>query len=143
MDPTLSAFLNSWDLRAEVLLLLAIAGITYTLGWWRLRNRTRHHVVRSRWSIAARWRPIVYLSGLFILGVALMSPIDVLASQLFTMHMIQHVLLVMIIPPLLLLANPLPYVMWGLPGKVRKPVGQSLSRKSRFRQAAPSETRSR
>lgn len=134
MDPTLSAFLTSWDPRIEVLFLLAIAGTTYILGWWRLRSRTRHHVVRSRWNVAARWRPISYLAGLTILGVALLSPIDVLASQLFTMHMVQHILLVMIIPPLLLLANPLPYVMWGLPSTFRRPVGQALGRKSPVRQ---------
>lgn len=135
MDPALGAVLNSWDLRAEVLLLLALAGITYILGWWRLRSRTRHHVNRNRWSIGAPWRPVAYLAGLLLLGLALMSPIDVLASQLFTMHMVQHVLLVMVIPPLLLLANPLPYVMWGLPGKARRPVGQTLARQSRFRRA--------
>ena len=62
-----------------------------------------------------------------------MSPIDVLASHLFTMHMVQHVLLVMIIPPLLLLANPLPYSLWGLPDGARRRAGSLLSREARFR----------
>jgi len=67
------------------------------------------------------------------LAIALMSPIDVLSSQLFTMHMIQHLLLVMIIPPLLLLANPLPYWLWGLPEPVRLGAGRLLRRDSVFR----------
>ena len=54
------------------------------------------------------------------------------------MHMIQHLLLIMIAPPLLLLANPMPFILWGLPGKWRLKIGRGLSRllngKSVFRQ---------
>jgi cytochrome c oxidase assembly factor CtaG len=83
--------------------------------------------------LATGWRLVAYLAGLILLGVALMSPIDVLGGQLFTMHMIQHLLLVMIVPPLLLLANPLPFYMWGLPGTPRREVGRLLNRKSAVR----------
>jgi cytochrome c oxidase assembly factor CtaG len=69
----------------------------------------------------------VYLLGLFIVGLALLSPIDVLAAQLFSMHMIQHLLLVMIAPPLLLIANPLPFVLWGLPTPLRRRTGQGIA----------------
>jgi putative membrane protein len=144
MDPVLSAALSSWDLRLDVILVLALAGTSYTWGWWRLRTRT---LSRSRqaettqtelgwrnWKAAAMWRPVVYLTGLFIVGIALVSPIDVLSAQLFTMHMIQHLLLVMIAPPILLLANPLPFILWGFPAKVRVSVGrQLLRRNSSFR----------
>ena len=137
MDPVLSAALRSWDLRLEVIVILATAGIIYSLGWWRLRARTAGNRStasgRGRWQAGARWRPVVYISGLLLLAIALMSPIDVLSSQLFTMHMIQHVLLVMIIPPLLLLANPLPYWLWGLPRGARLGGGRIFSRTSRFR----------
>ncbi len=137
MDPVLSAALRSWDLRLEVILLLAAAGIIYTLGWWRLRSRTAHNRAttrgRSRWRAGAMWRPVLYTFGLLLLALALLSPIDVLAAQLFTMHMIQHLLLVMIIPPLLLLANPLPYWLWGMPKGVRLSAGRLFSRNSRFR----------
>jgi cytochrome c oxidase assembly factor CtaG len=62
-----------------------------------------------------------------------MSPIDVLSGQLFFMHMIQHLLLVMIVPPLLLIANPLPFIMWGLPVRARRNAGGLLRRRSSFR----------
>jgi cytochrome c oxidase assembly factor CtaG len=62
-----------------------------------------------------------------------MSPIDVLGGQLFFMHMVQHLLLVMIVPPLLLLANPLPFFLWGLPAWARHKAGGLLSRRSAFR----------
>lgn len=136
MDPVLSAALRSWDLRLEVIVILAAAGIIYSLGWRRLRARTasqRASRAGNRWRAGAAWRPVVYILGLLLLAIALMSPIDVLSAQLFTMHMVQHLFLVMIVPPLLLLANPLPYWLWGLPKNARLAGGRLLSRQSRFR----------
>ena len=135
MDPVLSAALRSWDLRLEVILILAAAGIIYSLGWWRLRTRTSSGRARNRWQAGAKWRPVLYILGLLLLAIALMSPIDVLSAQMFTMHMIQHLFLVMIVPPMLLLANPLPYGLWGLPKDARLATGRLLSRQSRFRAA--------
>ncbi len=133
MDPVLRAALLSWDLRPEVIILLASAGILYTLGWWRLKKRSLKHPGRNRWRASAPWRPVAYIGGLFILAIALLSPIDVLASQLFIMHMIQHLLLMMIVPPLLLLANPLPFVLWGLPKQLRLQAGRILNPGAKFR----------
>jgi cytochrome c oxidase assembly factor CtaG len=133
MDPLLRATLTSWDWRVEIIAVLVVAGSLYTIGWWRLRKRTSKRQGQNRWHAGAVWRPVTYISGLLILGIALMSPIDVLASQLFTFHMVQHVLLVMVIPPPLLLANPLPFSLWGLPERARSPVGGLLNRKSLFR----------
>jgi len=133
MDPLLRATLTSWDWRVEVISVLALAGTIYLLGWWRVRQRTISKQVHSRWRAKAIWRPVAYVGGLLILGIALMSPIDVLAAQLFTFHMIQHVLLVMVVPPLLLLANPLPFSIWGLPKSLRSPAGSLLKRDSLVR----------
>src|SRR5262249_53966385 len=44
----------------------------------------------------------------------------VLADRLFTAHMAQHQILLMVAPPLLLLANPFPFVVWGLPRRLRR-----------------------
>ncbi len=128
MDPVLRALLLSWDLRIEIIISLVLMGSIYTHGWWHL-----HSQPANRHRLANRWRLAAYLGGLFILGVALMSPIDVLGGQLFFMHMIQHLLLVMIIPPLLLIANPLPFFMWGLPARARHQAGRLLGRGSAFR----------
>ncbi len=111
MDPVVSAALLSWDIRPEVIAGLLLAGGLFSLGWRRLHRR--------RSALAAPWRLASYLSGLAVLGLALMSPIDVLGGQLFYMHMIQHLLMVMLAPPLLLLANPFPLLLWGLPPRGR------------------------
>ena len=142
MDPVLRAVLTSWNWRLEIILVLALAGTLYSRGWWRLRKRTYHRrqTLRragQRWPLTAVWRLVSYLSGLVILAVALMSPIDVLGGQLFFMHMIQHLLLIMIVPPLLLIANPMAVVLWGLPDGLRRQVGGGFSvalhRESAFR----------
>jgi hypothetical protein len=63
--------------------------------------------------------------GLAVIWIALMSPIDVLSGQYFFMHMIQHLLLVMVAAPLLL-ANPMPIMLWGLPSGLRLEIGRWL-----------------
>ncbi|NKQ37150.1 MAG: cytochrome c oxidase assembly protein [Chloroflexi bacterium] len=132
MDPILKAVLLSWSWRLEVIIVLALAGTLYTRGWWRLRRRSRHvgETYRSstfvRWRLTSSWRLASYWAGLFLVALALLSPIDSLGQQLFLMHMVQHLLLIMFAPPLLLLANPFPVILWGLPDSWRRVVGRGL-----------------
>lgn len=135
MSPLLRALLTSWDLRPEILLTLGVLGGLFTLGWIRLRRRSRQN------RLAAPWRLLSYWTGLIILAVALMSGIDILSGQLFFMHMVQHLLLVMIVPPLLLLTNPFPFLLWGLPPTARRWVGGLFVRDSAFRSALQTVTR--
>jgi len=143
MDPVTQAVLRSWGWRIDVILILALAGIFYLRGWRRLRRRTRDHTRysgyrRSPWRLTAGWRPVSYCAGLLVTALALMSPIDILGQQLFFMHMIQHLLLMMVAPPLLLIAAPMPFILWGLPDRARRNVGgwlgRGLHRDSRSRQ---------
>lgn len=127
MDPITKAIWLSWDVRIEVIAVLGAAGTLYTLGWRHLRRR------RGGQTPATGRRLTAYLAGLLLVAVALMSPIDVLGGQLFYMHMIQHLLLVMFAPPLLLLANPFPFILWGLPSPARAKVAGLFNRKSAFR----------
>ncbi len=120
MDPTVRSVLSSWHWRPEVLLVLLGLGALYVTGWRRLRHR------RPR---AARpWQLVLYVAGLVVIALALLSPIDAFASWLFTVHMVQHELLVMAAPPLLLLVNPLAAVLWALPPGLRHRVGLWLVR---------------
>jgi hypothetical protein len=75
MDPLLSALLLSWDVRPEVLVVLALLGAMYTRGWWRIRGQRAGRKTRptaSQHPLAAGWRLAAYLGGLAVLGVALM-----------------------------------------------------------------------
>lgn len=122
MDETTSALLLSWEWRIVVWLPLLLLGILFTRGWLRLRHLSKKRPTPIH--LAAGWRLIVYWIGLLFLALALLSPIDSLGGQLFTMHMIQHLLLGMYAPPLLLITNPLPIIMWGLPLSVNRPIGR-------------------
>ncbi len=58
-----------------------------------------------------RWRGAAFYGGLATLALAVDSPIDAYAGRLFWVHMVQHVLLMMVAPPLLLLGRPWPRVV--------------------------------
>lgn len=128
MDPTLGPILLHWHWRPDVLLVLLAFGAAYVRGWRRLRGRGHRH-------LAPRWRLAAYLGGLMAVALALLSPLEHLAEVLFTAHMLQHQLLLMVAPPLLLLGNPFPLVMWGLPRRLRQPVGRALGRQGAARAA--------
>ena len=115
-----------WHVRLDVILVLAALGGLYVRGWRRTRRRGHR-------GLAPRWRLLAYLTGLASLALALLSPLDHLAEVLFTAHMVQHQMLIMVAPPLLLLGNPFPLILWGLPGRLRYSVGGALTRSSRLR----------
>jgi cytochrome c oxidase assembly factor CtaG len=53
-----------------------------------------------------RWQRVYFGAGILALVIALLSPLDAGSAYLFTLHMIQHMLLVLVAPPLLALAIP-------------------------------------
>ena len=64
-----------------------------------------------------RWRVSAFLGGMFVILLSLVSPLHDLSDRyLFSAHMVQHLLLTMVAPPLLLL---------GTPGDLLRPVLRS------------------
>ncbi len=116
-------FLGAWNGGADVGLALGILGGAYLTGWARIR-------VRGYPALASRWRLAAYLAGLAAIGLALLSPVETLASVSVTAHMVEHELLTMAAAPLVLLGNPLPVVPWALPRPLRRGVAGLLSRKA-------------
>jgi len=114
-----------WHWRPDVLLVLFTFAAVYVCGWLRLRRRNVQAV--------QSWQLALYLLGLAAIGAALLSPIDALASASLSMHMVQHLLLLMISPLLLLLANPFAHCLWGVPTKLRHGIGRLFFRRSVFR----------
>jgi putative membrane protein len=60
----------------------------------------------SRTSSQRRLRHACFYAGLAVLLVALASPLERLSEQLFWAHMLQHILLLVVAPPLIVLARP-------------------------------------
>lgn len=113
-----------WSWRPEVALPLAIAVVAYAVGWARLALRTPCPL-----RPAAVRRLALALTGLVVIAVALLG-LHGPAHERFLAHMVQHVLLMMIGVPLLLLANPLTAALWALPEGVRGAVQALLVRRS-------------
>jgi cytochrome c oxidase assembly factor CtaG/polyferredoxin len=111
MSPTLDAFLRSWPFDPWILLALGGTGALYLRGWGILHGRD-----------ARRWpagQPVAFLGGLAAIFLALASPIEPFASLLLQVHMAQHLLLMMVGPPLLWLGSPVFPLLRGLPQPVR------------------------
>ncbi len=88
------------------------------MGWRRLRGRDPSK------SLLPPWRAWCFFAGLAVVWFALLSPIGVYSELFFFMHMIQHLLLMEVAAPLLLLGAPLLPMLWALPNGVRPEVGK-------------------
>jgi putative membrane protein len=80
------------------------------------------------------WQRASFFAGLLAIFIALQSPVDALADHLFSVHQVQHALLRMIGPMLILLGAPLTPTLRGLPpwalrGVVRPAVGNPRVRR--------------
>jgi cytochrome c oxidase assembly factor CtaG len=61
------------------------------------------------------WRAAGFLLGLFLIWVAVASPVAVFDHELLTVHMVQHLLLMTLAPPLIWLGAPVMPLLRGLP----------------------------
>lgn len=109
-----------WPFDPVVLMPMAITALAYVLGLARLRHRTTHQ------GSLPTWRILVFVLGWLGLALVLLSPLDILADISFAAHMAQHVVLVVIAPPLLILGRPIAPFMSALPSAWRRPFGQRL-----------------
>jgi putative membrane protein len=102
---------SAWNLDPIVVMGLALTGWLY---WTGARHRGNRPALRRSGFFAA---------GLATIAAALLSPIDALATVLVTGHMLQHLLLIMVAAPLIVIGDPAT-VMRGLPRGVRKSTGR-------------------
>jgi cytochrome c oxidase assembly factor CtaG len=98
-EPTLGSILTSWAADPLPWLGIVVAIVGY-LVMVRLVNRAHPR------SPVPRGRIVAWLAGVAVIAVALVSAVDVYADSLFTVHMVQHLLLAMVAPPLLALGAP-------------------------------------
>ncbi len=113
-----------WAWEPAVLLPLLASGAAYALG------------VRRAWAAVGRGRGVAlpqvaaFGGGWLALAVALLSPLDGLGTLLFSAHMLQHELLMVVAAPLLCIARPLVAWLWLLPPAGRRRVVQALRRRA-------------
>lgn len=110
---------GSWSFEPALLATLALTALVYGRGRARLGRRIAVHSVRARSRTDAR-RALAFSIGLVVLAAALLSPLDALASTLFSAHMVQHLVLMLVAAPLLAYARPMAALAAGLPAAGRE-----------------------
>ncbi|MDP2326605.1 MAG: cytochrome c oxidase assembly protein [Dehalococcoidia bacterium] len=100
----------AWSYDPGLLILAGLMVACYLRGLRRWPVRTHSHP----W-----WRTALFLAGMATLVLAVESPIDRLGEHHFTLHMVQHELLMMVAVPLILLGAPTTPMLRGLPRWLR------------------------
>jgi putative membrane protein len=98
-----------WQFEPPVAAILLVA-LLYAIGWRRRASQRR----------AARSEAVYFAAGIGALLLALSSPLAVFDDELFWVHMTQHILLLVVAPPLLLLGRPWPTIWRTFPLPVRR-----------------------
>ena len=98
--PDLGAFLFGWSLHPQVLLPLLLAAAAYL---WAVRRVNRAHPDNP----VPRDRPVFWLVGLACLALALLSGVERYDTELFSVHMVQHALIIFGAGASLVLAAPI------------------------------------
>ena len=107
MSSVAGAALASWSIPFWATLGVLLTAILYIRGWRGLAY------LRS--TLLPDWRLACFLAGLASLWLAIASPLDAFANFLLTAHMIQHLLIMLVAPPLILLGSPQNPLLRGLP----------------------------
>jgi cytochrome c oxidase assembly factor CtaG len=102
---------TAWEFDPGVVIPLVLSAALFARGARRSRGVTRER-------IACFW------AGWALLAVALVSPLHPLGEALFSAHMIQHEVLMILSAPLLVISRPLVPMLWALPLECRRRLGR-------------------
>jgi cytochrome c oxidase assembly factor CtaG len=104
---------------------VVVAAVLYWLGGRRRVSRSHGHERTARTT--------AFALGLLAILVAVDSPLDPLADRLFAAHMAQHVLLLTVAPPLIIVSAPWMRLWQPLPLRFRRAVARTLALSPRVR----------
>jgi putative membrane protein len=110
--------LSAWTWEPGVVAPLLCGALLYGRGVAALRARAPR---RNMWA----WQAAAFYAGLVVLVIALISPLDAASEQLFSAHMIQHELMMAVAAPLLIVGKPLVVMLWAVPVRARRALGQA------------------
>ena len=114
---TWSSFLTTWRLEPGWMLVCAALLAGYLAGWRAAGPR----------STVRLWRACLFALGCVILWATVASAIGAYAMAVFWMHMVLHLMLIMVVPPLLVLGHPLTVLVEGVPRPAQERVRRLLA----------------
>ena len=120
VDAQAHAILQSWSNPLGLDLALCLTALVYARGWFRLRSTFP--------SLISLWRLAAFFCGIIFLWIAIGSPLNAFDDALLTVHMLQHLLLMSVAPPLILLGAPQLPLLHGLPQPLARGVVSPILR---------------
>ncbi|MHB1935583.1 MAG: cytochrome c oxidase assembly protein [Acidobacteriaceae bacterium] len=106
------AIFAAWSPPLGLTVLTCLVSAIYVRGW--------HAIRKTRPTYFSDMRLMSFLCGMLVLWLSIASPIDGFADVLLSAHMVQHFLLMSVIPPLIVLGAPVVPLLRGLPRSLVK-----------------------
>ena len=116
-DPT------DWSLEPWLIVTLGVAVFLYATGLRNLRRKSGRDRVVGAGEVSA------FFAGTICIALALMSPIDTISDDLFSMHMVQHLLLMLVCAPLFVWSRPIIVFFYAAPTALRRRLGRFWARR--------------
>ena len=132
MITSAQALLQSWSPPLAVNALLCLGIVIYARGWIRL------HATFPK--LISAWRFAAFCAGVAGIWLAIGSPLEAFDDVSLTVHMVQHLLLMSLSPPLILLGWPTLPLLHGLPQRIGRVVIGPVSRSAVFKWLAGAAT---
>jgi len=110
---------SDWALEPSIVVPLLLTAAWYAAGVRILWSQGGRRVVDSRAVIS-------FAAGCAVLALALLSPLHEASERLFSAHMIQHELLMVVAAPLLILGKPAVVMLWAMPSQGRMLVAGAI-----------------
>jgi putative membrane protein len=120
MAPDFQAVLQNWSAPVGLDVTLFLTALIYVRGWFRMRAVSAN--------LIPAWRLAAFLAGIASVWIAIGSPLDAFDEILLTIHMAQHLLLMAIAPPLILLGAPALPLLQGISQSAARKVAGPLLR---------------
>lgn len=113
-------FLTAWSFQPAI-----VAGLILAAGLYAIAVRHGEGAGRRPPPV---WQRMAYYGGLLTVALALLGPLDAFNDDAFFLHMVQHLALMQIAAPLILLGRPLQVFLRGLAPRYSRPVLRTLLR---------------
>ncbi|MEZ4568757.1 MAG: cytochrome c oxidase assembly protein [Thermomicrobiales bacterium] len=121
------SLLAAWTLDPLLVNLLALTAICYGIGLRSIHRKGRP---------VSGWRAASFFGGLAVVAFSLIGPLETWNDDLFFIHMLQHLALMIVAAPLLLLGRPVQIALQALPSGYSRAIVGSVFRRSRARRVA-------
>lgn len=108
-----------WTFDPWIVWPIIVISLLYVTGRIRLSRRAHR-------SFPMHWQDLFFCGGILTLAGALITPLHWLGEHLFTFHMIEHEILMAVSAPLIVLARPVGFLLWGLPRPARRDLGAAM-----------------